>query len=102
MEYKVIITSKARSEIGGILEYISVDLKNKSVARKLKNKIKESIKSLKFMPKRFTKIDLTDKFQREYYRVLVDNYAILYNVDDENHIVYIVHIYYSKKNYLKM
>ena len=45
MEYKIIITIKARSETENIFDYISEELKNKNAAMRLKNKIKDNIRN---------------------------------------------------------
>lgn len=47
------------------------------------------------------KIGKKDKLKREYYRMVVKNYIILYTVDFDNKKVYISQMIYGKRNYLK-
>ena len=100
MEYRIIITSKARSEIENIFDYIASELKNKNAAIRLKNKIKKNIRSLKKMPQRFAEIEKKNNLNNIYRRIVVDNYVILYTVNEKEKLVYIAHIYYGKTDYL--
>ena len=100
MEYKIIIASKARSEIESIFDYINEELKNNNAAVRLKNKFKENIRGLKKMPKRYPEIEKRDKLKRFYRRIVVDNYVILFTIDDEKKSVYVAHVYYGRKNYM--
>ena len=46
------------------------------------------------------KIEKVDRVKRQYRRLVVNNYIILYTVDEKEKIVYIAHIYYGGRNYL--
>ena len=47
-----------------------------------------------------TEIEIADRTERQYRRLVVNNYVILYTIDEEEKIVYIAHIYYGGRNYL--
>ena len=47
-----------------------------------------------------TEIEKADRTERQYKRLVVNNYVILYTIDEEEKIVYIAHIYYGGRNYL--
>ena len=47
-----------------------------------------------------TEIEKTDRTERQYRRMIVNNYVILYTIDELEKIVYIAHIYYGERNYL--
>ena len=47
-----------------------------------------------------TEIEKTDKTERQYRRMVVNNYVILYTIDEQEKIVYVAHIYYGGRNYL--
>ena len=32
--------------------------------------------------------------------MVIKNYVILYTIDEENHVVYVSHMYYSGRNYM--
>lgn len=52
-------------------------------------------------PKIYVEVDLTDKLKRKYRRMILNNYVVLYAVDEESRKVYVAHMYYEKRNYLK-
>ena len=45
------------------------------------------------------KIEKTDKLKREYRRIVIKKYVILYTIDFENRKVYISHMIYSKRSF---
>ena len=101
MEYKVKFTEKCLEDIEEACQYIEEKLKAENAANKLRLKIKDSIKGLSTSPEMHMKIEKFDKVKREYRKIVVDNYALLYTIDKENKIVYISHMYYSGRNYLE-
>lgn len=52
-------------------------------------------------PKMFAKIEKKSKLKRQYRRIVVNHYIILYTIDEDEKTVYIAHIYYSRTNYIK-
>lgn len=99
-EYKVIITPTAYKEINKIYDYITDDLYAENAAKRLMKKIEEEVLSLKYAPKIHTKIEKFDELKRDYRRIVINNYIILYTIDEENNVVFISHIYYGRRNYL--
>ena len=51
-------------------------------------------------PRMCTEIEKIDRTERQYRRMIVNNYVILYTIDELEKIVYIAHIYYGERNYL--
>lgn len=51
-------------------------------------------------PRLYSKIEKKDAFQRVFRKLVVDNYIILYTIDEYKKIIYISHMYYSGRNYL--
>ena len=51
------------------------------------------------MPKIYPKIEISNELQREYRRIIIKNYIILYTIEEENKRVFISHMYYRRKNY---
>ena len=66
----------------------------------MRKKINDSIEELKYMPKAHAIIKKYDSLEMEYRRIVINNYVIIYTVDEENHKVYIVNIYYGRSDYL--
>lgn len=99
--YKVIITPTAYKEIDRIYDYIMEDLYAERAANKLMQKIEQEVKRLKSAQRIHSKISKYDELKRQYRRIVIQNYVILYTIDEENKIVYISHMYYGGRNYLK-
>ena len=47
-----------------------------------------------------TEIEKIDKPKRQYRRMVINNYVILYTIDEIEKIVYIAHIYCGRRDYL--
>ncbi len=83
------------------LNYIFFVLKSPQATENLKKKVMKHIRSLKNMPEMYAKIEKTHRTQRQYRRMIINHYAILYTIDYECGIVYIAHMYYLRRNYIK-
>lgn len=101
MEYNIKLTDEFLDELEEICDYISINLKACNSAIKLRVKVRDKIILLKKSPQRFAEIGKTDKLKREYRRMVIDNYIILYTVDENEKKVFISHIYYGKQDYFK-
>ena len=99
MEYKVKLTDVFLEEIEEICNYITNKLKNIDASNRLREKVIYNILLLENSPKMCAKIGKVDRVKRQYRRLVVNNYIILYTVDEKK-IVYIAHIYYGGRNYL--
>lgn len=99
-KYEVIITPTAYKEINKIYEYISENLYAKKAAKDLMRKVEEVVQNLKYAPKIHTIIEKFDEEKREYRRIVIKNFIILYTIDEEKEIVYVTHMYYGGSNYL--
>lgn len=53
------------------------------------------------MPEMFAKIEKMNRTERHYRRIVINNNAILYTINYKDHDVYIAHMYYLKRNYIK-
>ena len=99
-EYEIEFTEDFRDEIRETYKYISEKLVEKEIAKRLMQKIRKNIMNLAESPRLYAKIEKKDKRKREFRKIVVDNYIILYTVDENRKIVYIVHMYHVRKNYL--
>lgn len=63
-------------------------------------RIKNKISDLEYMPKKFK---LLKQYKEIEIRLLiVKNYIIIYQIDSKIKRVHVLHIFYSKRNYLKL
>lgn len=98
--YEIEFTEDCRDEIIKIYEYISEKLVVKETANRLMRKIKVIVMDLAEFPRLYAKIDKTDKEKREFRKIIVDNYVILYTIDENIKKVYVSHMYYGGRDYL--
>jgi len=100
-QYKVVITPTAYKEISKIYDYITEDLCAENAAKNLMNKVEEEVQKLRFAPKIHTEIEKVDELKRIYRRIVINNYIILYTIDEKNNVVFVSHMYYSGRNYME-
>ena len=100
MGYNIQLTDEFLEEIDEICDYIAINLKAIDASNRLREKIAYNVLLLEKSPRMFPKIEKMDKTERQYRRITVNNYCILYTIDEENQIVYVAHIYYSGRNYI--
>ena len=98
--YEIEFTEDCRDEIREVYKYISKKLVAKEAAKRLMKKIKKSVMDLAESPRLYAKIDKKDKRKRDFRKIVVDNYVILYTIDDNKKTIYISHMYYGVRNYL--
>jgi mRNA-degrading endonuclease RelE of RelBE toxin-antitoxin system len=99
--FEVEFTETYIKELTEIYEYISNNLKENNIAKKLLNKVNKKVLNLAYIPELYMKIGKVDKLKRDYHKMVVKNYIILYTIDNKNKKVYASHIIYGKRDYLK-
>ena len=98
-KYEVEFTEECISEIESIYEYISTNLLASKSARELLKTVNKKVLNLTEEPEMYMKIGKADKLKREYHRLVVKNYIVLYTIDYEKKKVYISRMIYGKRNY---
>lgn len=89
MGYSIKFTEEFLEEIDEICEYISLNLKASRAANILRKKVINNVLLIEKLPKIFSKIDKFDKAKRQYRKFIVNNYIILYTIDEDKKIIYI-------------
>lgn len=100
MEYNIELTEEFLTEIDEIYDYISNNLKAPNAAKRLREKVMYNVLLLEKSPMMFEKIEKMSKTKRQYRRIVINNYVILYTVDEKEKNIYISHIYYGGRNYI--
>ena len=98
--YEIEFTEDSRDEIMEIYEYISKNLVNKEAAKILMKKMRKNVMDLAKAPEIYVKLEKKDRMKREFRRMEIDNYIILYTIDESKKTIYISHMYYGRRNYL--
>lgn len=96
-KYKIVMSENFDKELENIYYYIKYILLEPNIAKKLYNKILNKIFSLEYFPEGYPKLFPNIQNIRKLF---VNNYLIVYYVDNQKRFVNILHIYHSKQNYL--
>lgn len=101
MTYHIKVTEKADNDIRNIYEYIAYELRSPGNAGNQLNRIEKCIMSLEYMPKRYRLYDREPWKSRGLHLVPIDNYCVLYFVNDENMTVSIMRVMYGGRDIRK-
>lgn len=91
---------ECKRQIREIYRYINEKLQAPIAANKFMVNIKRAVFYIKYEPKMYRKIKRLRDVKREYRRVVIKNYVILYTIDEEKSVIYIAYVYYKKSNYI--
>lgn len=99
MEYNIKLAEEFLEEFEEICNYISDKLKSPDISIQLRRRVIYKISLLEKIPRMFAKIKKMSRLNKQYRRIVINNYIILYAIDDNKKTVYIMHIYYGRRNY---
>ena len=99
--YKLKITPAAENDLDEIYNYISNSLLAPNSALSLMDKIEDSIKKLCDYPFKYELSRNELLRQKGYRKLVVDNYVILYLVEEQGNIVTIARVFYGAMEYEK-
>lgn len=97
-KYKINTTRTFEKELQSIYYYISNQLQEPNIAKQNYRKIKEKILTLQYLPERHQKI-FESKF-KNLRKLLINNFIIIYEVENKTYQVFILHIFLKNQNYL--
>ena len=99
MQYSIVYTRLAKSDIGEIVTYISETLKAPKAALDLVSALEKSIKTLEKFPYAH-QVYITNKMLENEYRFIpVKNYLVFYTVKEDKKKVIISRIFYGSMDY---
>ena len=93
--YEIIYAPEAYDDLRNIYAYIAYDLQVPDIAKEQVNRIRNEIRSLDQMPSRFAFVDWEPWKSRNTHKVPVDQYVVIYIINNESKTVNIVRIFYS-------
>ena len=99
-KFDIEFTEECKEEMIEIYDYISNNLEAIKAAERLFLLLNKFIVSLEKNPDMYMKIGKKDKLKREYHRIVVKNFIVLYTVDYKNKKVFISRMIYGRRNYL--
>lgn len=98
MKFAIKITAQADNDIRNIYEYIAYELQSPENASGQLDRIEKCIMSLDDMPKRYRFYDREPWKSRGLHIVPVDNYCVLYIVDNDDRTVFIMRVMYGGRD----
>ncbi|MCM1046206.1 MAG: type II toxin-antitoxin system RelE/ParE family toxin [Candidatus Gastranaerophilales bacterium] len=96
--YSVIYSSEAVDDLREIYLYIAFTLKVPDTAEKQVNRIRKEIRSLDFMPSRYSIVDWEPWKSMKMHKVPVDNFVVYYTVNDSDSTVAVIRIFYGGRD----
>ena len=98
MNYRVIVSEQAESDLKDIYSYICNDLKSEKSADKVVLRLQNIMKSLSATSECFWVYPVEPWISRKIRFVPVDNYIVFYLVKDADGEVWITRIVYGKRD----
>ena len=98
-KYKLILSNAAYLDLEQIYAYISKTLSSPNAANNLMNKIESKIKDLQDFPISSPFCNDESLKLKGYRKLVVNNYIVIYNVDELIETVNIIRIFYGASNY---
>ena len=95
MTYQIEYLPSALRDLTDIAHYVGVKLQNPSAADNLTQKIVSAVEKLAETPYQYPVYYPIKTLQREYRKMMVQNYWVFYWVDEENHVVTIAKVIYG-------
>jgi len=99
---KVLMTQPAANDLQGIAGYITNELREPAVAKKLVNRIKEVVMSLAELPTRHALVADERLAVQGIRKLMVDNYIIFYVVAEKAAAITVVRILYSRRDWASL
>ena len=96
-KYQVKINPKAIIELDHIYDYIAIEKSASENARAQINRIKKAILSLNAFPKSH-QVRTEGRYAGKYRQLLIDNYIVVFRIDELHKTVYVVTIQYQGRN----
>lgn len=97
-KYKIKINPKAIRELDNIYSYIANDKSAPENAVRQLERIKKAILSLNIFPQSHQERTEGRYAKKGYRQLLVDNYIVIFRIDETNKTIYIITIQYQGRN----
>ncbi len=100
--YDIVITQPAEEDLQEIADYISKELMEPKLARKLIARIGEAITCLEEMPFRHALVSDEKLAAQGFRKLIIDNYIVFYIVSEKEHIITVVRILYGRRDWVNL
>lgn len=96
--YKIGYSAEALNDLREIYTYIAKELLVPETAAAQMDRIRKAVRSLDFMPARYTLVEWEPWRSMKMHQLLVDHFIVYYLVDDDKTAVTVVRIFYSGRD----
>ena len=100
--YKVVYSPQAMEDMKDIYSYIAWELHEPGIATAQVNRIREEVRSLDFMPLRYSLVDWEPWRSKGVHKVSVNNFVVFYTADADDMIVTILRIIYGGRDIARL
>ena len=97
--YEIKQTKQFELELRNIYNYLLFHFQEPITAEKNLRNIIEKVYSLQYYPERFPRITTYNHDNYNLRKLSVKNYIVIYQVNNDTHEVYILHIFHSSQDY---
>jgi len=101
MALKIDYATKAKTDLADIMDYIEVDLHNLKASKDFYSAFTEKKLLLKENPYMYEIIDDKDFEYANLRKMPIDNYVMIYNVDEYKKAIKVLRFFYQKQDYIK-
>lgn len=99
--YEVEFTEECIQEMKKVYDYIKDNLNAENSAKNIMNMVEKTVTNLVNEPRMYMEIPQYIGTNEIYRRIVIKNYVLLYTIDEEKNKIFISHMYYGGRNYLK-
>lgn len=96
--FNIFYSPEALEDIRKIYSYIAFELQVPETAQKQIARIRKEVRTLDFMPMRYSLVDWEPWKSMRMHSVPIDNYVVYYTVDNEKLSVTIIRVFYSGRD----
>lgn len=100
--YKVGYSIDALNDLREIYTYVANELFVPEIAAAQLGRIRKEVRSLDFMPARYTLVSWEPWHSMKMHQLSVDNFIVYYLIDDEERSVTVVRIFYGGRDIEEM
>jgi len=100
--YRLVITGLAHEDLDSIVSYIAVQLVNPIAAANFLDEVEKCYGYLKSNPLIYEKCHDARLEKEGYHKATVNNYVLVYKVDEPAKMIIIYRFFYGAQNYIQL
>jgi toxin ParE1/3/4 len=100
--YKLVVSELTHKDLDDIIEYIAIELANPIAATNFLNEVEKRYGYLKNNPFMYGRCYDAHLEKESYRKATINNYVLVYKVDEPNRRVIIYRFFYGAQDYVKL